>query len=339
MPLSRRAFVKGAALAGTAAVGAAVARKVAAVHEATDPAASPVHAHGHGPNDVMGDVRTDDFDPYAFLTSFYWGDKVTPNGDGTSTREYVIRAQEKDVEIAPGVTYPAWVFNGQLPGPTIRAFEGDRLRIRFINESSHPHTMHFHGFHASSQDGAPGFGGGNVFPGGEFLYEFTADPHGVHLYHCHTLPVKKHIAKGLYGAYVVDPRDGFGEDANEMVMVMNSFDTDFDGENEVYAVNTKAFAYARQPIRIKRGALQRVFLVNVTEFDPLNSMHLHGNFFHYTEIGHKSNARRFTDNVALIQGERGMMEFKYDRPGQFMFHAHQSEFTELGWMGVFEVEE
>ena len=340
MPLSRRAFVKGAALAGTAAVGAAVARRVAALDDATGAPAAPAHAHGHGLNDVAGTVRTDDFDPYRYLTEFYWGDKVTPNGDGTSTREYTIVAEDKEIEIAPGVTYPAWTFNGQLPGPTIRAVEGDKLRIHFLNKGSHPHTMHFHGFHASRQDGAPGFGVGNVSPGGGFTYEFTAEPHGVHLYHCHTLPVKKHISKGLYGAYVVDPRDGgFGETANEMVMVMNSFDTDFDGENEVYAVNTKAFAYARKPIRIRRGELQRVFLVNVTEHDPVNSFHLHGNFFHYTEIGHKSNARRFTDNVALIQGERGVLEFKYDRAGPFMFHAHQSEFTELGWMGIFEVTE
>ncbi|HWH09046.1 MAG TPA: multicopper oxidase domain-containing protein [Candidatus Thermoplasmatota archaeon] len=340
MPLSRRAFVKGAALAGTAAVGAAVARKVAAVHDAAGAGASPLaHTHGHGLNDVNGAVSTADFDPHRYLTEFYWGDKVTPLPDGTSLREYTIVAEDKDIEVAPGVVYPAWTFNGQLPGPTIRAVEGDTLRIRFVNKSRHPHTMHFHGFHAASQDGVPGMGGGNVFPDGELTYEFKADPHGVHLYHCHTLPVKKHIAKGLYGAYVVDPKDGFGPEAHEMVMVMNSFDTDFDGENEVYAVNTKAFAYAHHPIRIRKGQLQRVFLVNVTEHDPINSMHLHGNFFHYVEVGHKSNPRRFTDNVALIQGERGMMEFTYERPGRFMFHAHQSEFTELGWMGVFEVEE
>ena len=335
--MSRRAFVKGAAIAGTAALGAAVARKVAALDDATTNAPSvPAHAHGHGLNDVTGDVRTDDFDPYAYLGAFDWG-KATPLADGTNLREYRIVAEDKDIEIAPGVTFPAWTFNGQIPGPTIRAVEGDTLRIHFVNNSRHPHTLHFHGLHASTQDGAPGFGVGNVFPEGEYTYEFVADPHGVHLYHCHTLPIKKHLAKGLYGAYIVDPKDGWGEPAREMVMVMNAFDTDFDGENEVYAVNSKAFAYARKPIGVKKGELQRVFLVNATEFDPLNSMHLHGNFFHYVEIGHKSNPRRFTDNVALIQGERGVMEFRYDRAGRFMFHAHQSEFTELGWMGMFEV--
>jgi manganese oxidase len=247
-------------------------------------------------------------------------------------------ASDVPIEIVPGVIFNAWAFNGQVPGPTLRAREGDKLRIHFVNAGSHSHTMHFHGIHADIMDGIPNVGPGEIRPGGRFTYEFDADPHGVHLYHCHATPLKRHIHKGLYGAYIVDPADGWGDPAHEMVMMLNGFDTNFDGENEVYSVNTKAFAYVDRPIRIKRDELQRVFLVNITEFDPLNSLHLHGNFFHYTEIGHKSNPRRFTDNVALIQGERGMLEFHYKMPGKFMFHAHQSELAELGWVGMFEVE-
>ncbi len=339
MPISRRTFVKGAALAGTAAIGAAVARKVNAASDALPPGAPTSHHHGH--NDVVGAISRDDFDPYAFLTAFSWGDKVTPKLDGTMLREYTLTLEEgKEIEIAPGVWFPAWTINGGVPGPTLRAREGDTLRITLVNNGTHPHSLHFHGFHAPTMDGVPGIGPGGIPAGSEFTYEFEADPHGVHLYHCHTLPVKRHMHKGLYGAYIVDPKDGgFGEEAKELVMVMNGFDTNFDGGNEVYAVNTKAFAYAREPIQIKKNELVRIFLVNVTEFDLLNSFHLHASFFHYTEIGHKSNAPRFTDNISMIQGERGMLETRFTRPGRFMFHAHQAEFSELGWMGMFEVTE
>jgi len=81
-----------------------------------------------------------------------------------------------------------------------------------------------------------------VKPGEEFIYEFDADPVGIHLYHCHSSPLKRHVHKGLYGAYIVDPKEG-RPPAHEMVMVMNGFDTNFDGDNEVYAVNSVAFHY------------------------------------------------------------------------------------------------
>ncbi len=337
MPLSRRAFVKGAALAGTAAIGAAVATKVKAANESFA-TVDPHAAHGHGLNDVVGPIRTDDFDPYKYLTDFNYGDRITDRADGSKLREYFITAIDKEIEVAPGVSFPAWTLNGSVPGPTIRATEGDRVRVHFQNSGSHPHSLHFHGIHAANMDGVPGTGpGGSLMPGEKFTYEFDANPYGVHLYHCHALPVKRHIHKGLYGAYIVDPKDGWGEAANELVFMMNGFDTDLDGGNDVYALNTKAFAYARKPIRIKMGEKQRIFLINITEFDLLNSFHLHANFFTYLENGHKANQSRFTDNVALIQGERGLVEFTYEERGKFMFHAHQSEFTELGWMGLFEV--
>lgn len=335
MPFTRRSFLKGTALAGTAAMAGLLAQRASALSHAAEPFGA--RHSGHGSNHVVGATSTSDFDPYAFLTSFDWGTEVEDLGNGRKVREYTIVASDRVIEVAPGVFFNAWTFNGQVPGPTLRAREGDRLRIRFVNAGSHPHTMHFHGIHAADMDGVPGSGPGEILPGGRFTYEFDADPHGVHLYHCHAIPLKRHIHKGLYGAYIVDPADGWGEPANEMTFVMNAFDTNLDGENEIYSLNTKAFAYINQPIRIRKDELQRVFLVNITEFDPLNSLHLHGNFFHYRENGHMSNPRRFTDNVALIQGERGLVEFKYKTPGRFMFHAHQSELAELGWVGMFEV--
>ena len=75
--------------------------------------------------------------------------------DGTSVREWEIAAYDKEIEIAPGVFFPAWTYNGQVPGPTLRANEGDRLRVHFTNAGTHPHTMHFHGIHAPLWTGSP----------------------------------------------------------------------------------------------------------------------------------------------------------------------------------------
>ena len=287
-----------------------------------------VHALGtHG-----GDVDTSLFDPSAFLEQFDWGE-VSILPDGGVLRTYRVTALDRLIEVAPGVFFEAWTYNGTVPGPTLRCTEGDRLRVEFSNAGSHPHTIHFHGVHPADMDGVFE----TVQPSESFTYEFDARPAGVQLYHCHVVPLRRHVHKGLYGAFIVDPRDKELTPAREMVMVMNGFDTNFDGENEVYAVNSVAFHYQRHPIRIRTGELVRLYLVNMTEFDPINSFHLHGNFFKYWRTGTRPDHYDYTDNVMLCQGERGVMEFTFEYPGLFMFHAHQSEFAELGWMGLFDV--
>ncbi|MDQ7842548.1 MAG: multicopper oxidase domain-containing protein [Armatimonadota bacterium] len=299
--------------------------------------AAPPHLSVHGGNATVGevDLRRLGFDPMQYLTRFDWG-KVTTLPDGRTLREYTIVASEREIEIAPGIFFPAWVFNGAVPGPTLRAREGDLMRVKLINASRHPHTLHFHGFHKAEMDGVPGIGKGDVLPGETFTYEFEASPFGLHLYHCHSLPLKRHIHKGLYGTFIVDPKRG-RPPARELVMMMNAFDTNFDDENEVYAVNTAAFYYARHPIPVKRNELVRIYLVNVTEFDPVNSIHIHGNFFHVYRTGTQLRPTEFTDTIMLCQAERAILEMRFPFAGRFMFHAHQTEFTELGWMGMFEV--
>jgi FtsP/CotA-like multicopper oxidase with cupredoxin domain len=271
------------------------------------------------------------FDPHGFLEAFDYGE-VSRLPDGRTLREYRLTAVDREIEVAPGVWFPAWTYNGEVPGPTLRATEGDLVRVYFTNGGTHAHTIHFHGVHAARMDGVFEV----VHPGESFLYEFTARPFGLHLYHCHAVPIKRHIAKGLYGAFIVDPPTP-RPPAREMVMVLNGFDTNFDGSNEVYAANTVPFAYHHRPIPVRRGELQRIYLVNILEFDLINSMHVHGNFFHVYRTGTKLTPDDFTDTVMVCQGERHILELTYEDTGPFMFHAHQSEFTELGWMGVFQV--
>ena len=335
--LDRRRFLKrlgaAGALGGAAVLGRGELVGAQAMHEGHDDHGifgSGINSHG-----AVGEVdhARNGFDPHEILTDFDYGE-VSKDSTGRTVREYEFLAINKEIEVAPGVFFPAWTYNGRVPGPTIRCTEGDRIRIRFVNTTEHPHTIHFHGIHPAKMDGVPG--AGEAFGGGEFVYDFIAEPFGTHLYHCHSIPLPTHIHRGLYGAFIVDPKKG-RPDANEMVMVMNAFDTNFDKENEIYALNTVAFAYANRPIEIEKGRLQRAHVINITEFDPLNSIHIHANFFHLYRTGTSLVPDEFTDIISMGQAERHMIEFTYEDAGHFMFHAHQSEFVELGWMSAFNV--
>ena len=368
-PLSRRALLAGGlAAAGGAAVlagrasahGGAVAGHDMAAMETmqADPYAAPMAGMAHGDMRTVGlvDHARNGFDPTAMLTDWYVG-TTERLPDGRTQRTFEVEAIDQEIEIAPGIMFPAWTYNGRVPGPAIRAQEGERLRIVFRNYGSHPHSMHFHGIHAARMDGVPG--AGLINPGEEFVYEFDARPFGCHLYHCHALPLKRHMHKGMYGMFVIDPDParhpesealarsrvlGSPENAEwqELMMVMNAFDTDFDGENNVYAANTVAHAYMNAPIRIDKSRPVRVYLVNVTEFDPINSFHLHANFFDYYDTGtNLAPTLRTVDLITQCQAQRGILEFTFagHEAGMYMFHPHQSEFTELGWVGMFDVQE
>jgi FtsP/CotA-like multicopper oxidase with cupredoxin domain len=362
--LSRRDFLKAVLTSGLAITGIAAGERAAGKSHQKSRNSSPVgqmEGHAEGVFGAVGRVNDEanGFNPHDMLYDWDYG-QVSSLPNGQTLREYNIVAVDKEIEIAPGVHFPAWVYNGRVPGPSLRCVEGDRIRIRFVNAGSHPHTIHFHGIHSASMDGVPGVGAGMIAPGENTIYEFDAYPFGCHLYHCHATPLKRHIHKGLYGAFIVDPdpEKYQGEERevaktrnpmyaenqgyNEMMMVMNGFDTNFDSENEVYAVNSIAFAFMNEPIQIRRDQIQRIYLINLTEFDPINSLHTHANFFDYYDHGTTLKPTLKTvDTIMQCQAQRGILEFSFKdfEPGLYMFHAHQSEFAELGWMGFFEVME
>jgi FtsP/CotA-like multicopper oxidase with cupredoxin domain len=287
--------------------------------------------------DILDPVYTSstvEFDPEKYLRDFNYG-KISKS-NGQTIREFTIIAEDNKIqEISPGVFYNVWTYNGTVPGPTIRATEGDLVRIHFINNGSKSHTIHFHGIHKAEMDGVFETVGPH---GGQFTYEFEAGPVGVHPYHCHVMPLEEHISHGLYGVYIVDPKIP-RPPADEMVMVLNGFDTDFDTENNFYAVNSIPFYYQHHPIQIKTNELIRIYVVNMVEFDPINNFHLHGNLYHYYPTGTDLVPSTFTDMITLSQTERGIMEFQYTYPGKYLFHAHKVEFSEKGWVGLFLAQE
>jgi FtsP/CotA-like multicopper oxidase with cupredoxin domain len=334
--LSRRGFLVSGALTLLGTAGAALASRTAERAQASPPIQTG-HT-GHAMPGVVGEVdhARNGFNPSDVLTDFDYG-QVSTLENGQTLREYQLISMNHTVEIVPGIEYPAWTYNGRIPGPTIRCTEGDRVRVHFTNASDHPHTIHFHGFHTAEMDGVPDTGPGALQPGQSFTYEFDADPFGLHLYHCHVFPLARHIAKGLYGAFIIDPKEGRPPVDHELVMVMNGIDVDFDDANDFYAVNTIPFHFQKHPIQIRVGEKVRLYLVNILEFDLLNSFHLHANFFQYYPTGTSLTPAEFTDTIMQTQAQRGILEFSYKFPGKYMFHAHNTEFAELGWNGNFEV--
>jgi FtsP/CotA-like multicopper oxidase with cupredoxin domain len=174
-------------VAGATGVGLAAGRDPAdRVH--VHPNAAPVAAHdGHAGSAHAGfagsgvvDPAVNGFDPSELVREFDWG-KTRRLASGRVLREWELIAHDKEIEVAPGVKFAAWTYNGRVPGPTLRAHEGELLRIRFVNGSAHPHTIHFHGIHPSFMDGVPGIGAGLIQTGGGTTDELGADAFGVHL--------------------------------------------------------------------------------------------------------------------------------------------------------------
>jgi len=312
--------------------------------------------------------------PLEYLTYFNCG-HVTQYKNGTLVRHFsLIVAENKaipisDINTKDPVLFHAWTFNDTIPGPTMRMTEGDHVEITVYNSKSsqRPHSLHMHSIHSGIMDGVYG-NGGSIGPGQNYTYSFVASPYGVYPYHCHVASVQSHINHGLYGVMIIDPKTTRPL-AKEMVMLMNGYNliddyksnesailrpptaaelrTNFNkathlGEsighaNQIYSVNGPAFIYRDHPIQLITGQLYRIYLVNMLEFDPINSFHLHGNMFDYYPAGTGLNPSYKTDIVELGQGNRGIVEFTYNKPGMFMFHAHINGFTDLGWMGMFDV--
>jgi manganese oxidase len=286
------------------------------------------------PTSLNIDPKTAVVDPMKYLREFNYG-RTSALSNGTSLREFTLIASDQQTkEVSPGIFYNVWTFNGTIPGPTIRATEGDLVRVTLINNGTKFHSIHFHGIHKSEMDGV--FEG--IAPGGKFTYEFTAEPFGVFPYHCHMQPLEEHITHGLYGVFIIDPKKPRA-DADEMVMVMNGYDTDFDTENNFYTVNGIPYYYMHHPIQIDKNRLIRIYLLNILEFDPINNFHLHANMFDLYRTGTKLIPDEYTDIVTMSQGERGILEFSYKYPGKYMFHAHKTEFAEKGWVGLYLVKD
>lgn len=267
--------------------------------------------------------------PMQVVREFDYGTLKQENG--RTIREFQIVAQTTPVQLNSAVSTVTWNYNGRVPGPTLRARQGERVRVLFLNKGGHAHTMHFHGIHNEAVDGIRPVSNGKAF-----IYEFDAGPYGLHLYHCHISPVTRHISKGLYGMFIIDPPEG-RPPADELVLVMGGYDTNDDGKNELYAFNGIPNYYHHHPIPIVQNQLVRVYLLNMVEFDPALTFHIHANFFRVYPTGMTLKPAWESDVITMGTAERHILEFSYPFTGKYMFHPHQDAIAEAGCMGMFDV--
>ncbi|MDR9402335.1 MAG: multicopper oxidase domain-containing protein [Halothece sp. Uz-M2-17] len=269
--------------------------------------------------------------PFTFLREFDYGTVKRENG--RTVREFYLEATSGIIELNTVVSFRTWVYNDRVPGPTLRAKSGDRVRVIFNNQAGRFHSVHFHGIHPASEDGIR-----SVRHDEQVVYEFDAQPYGVHLYHCHVEPVTRHIGKGLYGMFIIDPPEPRPQ-ADEMVLIMGAYDTNENEENEFYAFNGIPNYYDDYPIPIQKDQLIRVYLLNMMEFASAATFHLHANMFKVYRTGSTLTPHEVTDAVTMGPSERHILEFSYQYPGKYMFHPHQDWIAEKGCMGYFQVVE
>jgi nitrite reductase (NO-forming) len=236
---------------------------------------------------------------------------------------------EQPVEVARSVTMNGWTFNGAIPGPVIRATEGDEVAIHLRNLGARSHNLHLHGRHDVSEDGWE-----PIPPGGEATYHITAGPFGLHPYHCDTAPAAEHLSRGLFGMFIVDPPGG-RQPAHEVALVLSGFDVNSDGHNELYGWNGVAGFYDRFPIKVPVGELVRVYLLNMVADDPIASFHLHAEAFDVYRSGTRLTPDETTDVVTLAQTERAIVEFRLSHRGRYMFHPHHRPKAEHGALAWF----
>ena len=151
---------------------------------------------------TVGKLAPGSFDPNAFLTHFDTGN-VSRLPSGQVLREYELVAKTARSRLPPGSSIRRGPTTDKYPAPPFAAPRATGFGFG-SSTGQPPHTIHFHGIHPPGMDGAfeP------VRRGQSFIYEFDAEPFGLHLYHCHTVPIKRHIHKGLYGAFIIDPKQG-----------------------------------------------------------------------------------------------------------------------------------
>jgi nitrite reductase (NO-forming) len=207
-------------------------------------------------------------------------------------KEIRLDTTHKVIEIAPGVKFSAWTFGDQVPGPVIRARVGDRVKFSMTNRSDEPapglkvtaapmmHSMDFHAAMVSPQDKYR-----SVAPGQTIRFEFTPNYPGVYMYHCGTPMVLEHIASGMYGMVIVEPKNGYPTKVDrEYAVIQSEFYTKLDPDKRkidgapLYVldgdrVRTKAPTYTvfngryngfvDKPLPAKPGERVRLFVLNI----------------------------------------------------------------------------
>lgn len=253
---------------------------------------------------------------------------VRENGRLVWTYKLVITEQE--VRLANGAMYKVWAYGNRIPGPTLRAGEGDLVRVQVSNETSASHTIHFHGlFVPEKMDGVPPMSPA-IKPGESFTYEFIATPSGTHFYHCH-VDSNEHLNRGMSGAFIVTPKLPEPAVDQDLVLMLGEWNSKYAQEGrpgspqdvftaDIFTFNARSFPYTPQ-IKVKVGDIVRLRLINVGA--QAHSIHLHGHSFLVTHKDGKALAEPMEmDTVPVSPGERIDILFRASTEGEWPIHCH-----------------
>ncbi len=269
------------------------------------------------------------------------------------------------VEIAPGIRFLAWTFGGQVPGPTVHARVGDRIHFSMTNRSDEAmpgpvsfaqpmmHSMDFHAAMVSPQDKYH-----SIAPGQTITFEFTLNYPGVFMYHCGTPMILEHIASGMYGVVVVEPRGGYPTHADrEYVIIQSEFYVQLDpqgrkvDEHPLYVLDTKKVrtkestytvfngrynGLVDSPLPAKPGERVRLYVLNVGPSNT-SSFHVVGTIFDRVWIdGNPDNQFRGMQTVLLGSSCSAIVEFVIPEAGKYVMVDHHFANATQGAIGLID---
>lgn len=244
----------------------------------------------------------------------FWDRELDFVMDG-DTKVFELTATKLMWESEAGSPRPAYAYNGMIPGPTIRATEGERVRILLHNEMDESTAIHWHGVDVpNDQDGVPFVTQPVVLPGETYTYEFVIPNYGSHMYHSHHNSLAQ-VVGGLLGAFIIDPADTRDEPEYDKDYVYILNDT-FLG----FTVNGRSFPYT-QPLTATVGERVRIRFMN--EGLMIHPMHLHGMPMRvFAKDGYNLPAPYLCDTINVAPGERFDVIVEARAAGVWAFHCH-----------------
>jgi nitrite reductase (NO-forming) len=255
-----------------------------------------------------------------------------------------IEINHTKLTIANGVTYDAWTFDGRVPGPVLRVTEGDTVDFALVNRAPMPHSLDFH-----AAEIAPNRAYVNLMPNDSLSYRFVARVPGAFMYHCGTAPVALHIANGMYGAIIVDPRQGRTA-AKEFVFVQSEFYTKtladstrtIDWEKllglapDYVVFNGREAEYANHPIHVRVGERLRMYVVNAGP-NRFSAFHVVGAIFDRVYLdGSLAHPLEGVQTVTVPVGGGAIFEARLMEAGTYPFVSHAFADATKGAVGMFE---
>jgi copper-containing nitrite reductase len=270
------------------------------------------------------------------------------NSVSPTMRNVVLYTYQKVIQIATGVNYLAWTFNGTVPGPTVFVNQGDTVMFTLINNSTMPHSMDFH---AAEIDWATAYS--SVGPGGNKTFSFTANYPGVFMYHCGTPPVLEHIGNGMYGAIVVNPSTPLpAAPGGSYVLIESEFYISPGANNTnvgnytkmltadpTYVVfNGEANKYMASPLLVQPNKLVRLYLMNVGP-SLWEAFHVIGAIMDTVYVdGNPANVMHGMQTVSLAPSSGAIVDMYFRDPGgKNPFVTHAFAYASKGAVGIFQV--